>query len=137
MLGGALREVEATLALVENTLELVKRELALLENDRILIHPLDPVPSEYWVALRTDPPESLLAEADGIAAIQEVARLSVMVGEMIRSREAYRTANRSMNKFLEQLRSYDALRQRFLRELADALDNLRPILLRAHLRVGG
>lgn len=107
-----------------------------MEEGKRFVNPLDPVSGTFWNTVRLDPPDALLHESEALTKMQDVARRTDQVGEIIRSREAFRIANQALDTFAEQMTRYDQLLSTFQGELLGALQDLHPVLERAGRRAG-
>jgi hypothetical protein len=123
-------EISTLSVMVLNNRNLVLMELNLLRKGKAagLTNPLDPIPSGFWDLVKLDPPQALLRDEETLAKIRDISRRTDQVTEMIRSREAFRTTNRSLPSYDKELRQYDELLETFLGELLNALNALHPLI---------
>ncbi len=113
----------------ENDLALVQHELQqLLPGKRALLNPLNPLGTSFLDLVRIDPPAALIAHEDALPQLRDVARRAQQVDEMIRAREAFRAANQALSGLYDTLEKYDALIERWLSELLEALGRLERLL---------
>lgn len=134
---GAIRdEIEINRELVRSHRHLIEQELDLLDNGQRLVNPLDPLATGFWDIVKFNPPSNMPGET--LALSRDVARLTVQVNEILRSRELFRVASplltmdafgddgRTELAWVGPLRGYDDLLWRFLGELGESMRLLGP-----------
>jgi len=130
-------EVSANLRTAENNRNLVRTELQLIEQNMRHLNPLDPLEAGFWELVKLDPPRGLVLDTVALAHVREVARLVSQVNEMTRSRETFRVSSPLLTvkerageplRWVELLRGYDLLLDRFLGELLEALHRVEPAI---------
>ncbi len=131
-------EIEINQTTVASHMELVDQEIVLIENGQRLVNPLDLLASDFWEIVKFNPPASLPLRT--LTMARDVARLTVQVNEILRSRELFRVSSPLLTMdavgadgaivpaWAAPLRGYDELLQKVFDQLAGAMRNLAPAL---------
>lgn len=129
VLAAIAEEVSANIRTAENNRNLVQEELRLIATNQRLVNPLDPLETGFWELVKLDPPRGLVLDTVALANVREVARLASQVNQMLHSRERFRVSSPLLTmhrrdgtqSWVDELRGYDVLLDRFHGELLNAL----------------
>lgn len=95
-----------------------------------VINPLDPIPTDFWDAMKWNAPNLLLSHTVVLNKIRDLARLSQQVNAMIASREMFRLNQRpdptatNPSIYFDTIGAYDRLLVTFQDQLLQAVDDL-------------
>lgn len=84
-------EITANKGIAEDNWKLLEREMEMLADNMRLLNPLDPLGSGFWEIVRVSPPQRVARDERALASVRNVARLTLQVNEVLRSRENFRT----------------------------------------------
>ncbi|HEY3960378.1 MAG TPA: hypothetical protein VGL68_07700 [Solirubrobacteraceae bacterium] len=121
MLTAIQRELAANLLIVNHKQEQITQELEQLSKGTWLLNPLEPLDIGFWNFARLNLPRSIMIDTPAVESLQRVARLTLNVNDIVRSREEFRIANQASPTFRMKLGGYDTLLRKLQAELIQAL----------------
>jgi hypothetical protein len=129
MLTAIQRELAASLPIINHNQKQVTEELECLKSEgKWLLNPLELLESGFWNFARLNLPRSIMVSDPSIESLQLVARLTLNVNDVVRSREEFRMGNQESPIFTLKLAGYDTLLRRLQAELIQATTDAAAII---------
>lgn len=120
-------DLSSNIAIIGNNLDLISKELEYINRGTSLVNPLVLLKTGFWELTKIYLPKILL-KGSMLSKIRDIVRNSEYVNEAIRSRENLRINNMVLSNLGNQLKKYDEIIIREMKEIFDLIDQLFTIL---------